>query len=453
MSSSTSSFDLPEERLDAEFRAAQYAREQVWVRWLCRLSPLGLLILIPLSSLFLIPALFLKPIDWNSVSTSGLLSLKSLAPAMLITSLPWMWWLSLRWQSAERQTAIPVSAVLALLILIFSNAALEVPRVKWFFVEWAKLRTENPSFARNTLFWEQRDFESQSTTKLARYRVALVGSSQMYQSTDLTILTQSYDRWEKQCLAGFGPMQYPWLATRILERKPDVVICWLSEFDFYREETVPTSRLMWASTNRESLALLKRLTPKQAWSNRGEFADLLLAANIPIWRQRDHFRRTLFNYWWNVSRPKPGHDDNAVVLAASADLSASIENLRQNVKRTSFVEVNFESFAAFAQQLKQHDIELVVFEGQLHPATHVAYDPAYHAEVDQRLQKMASEPGFRYIHGDALCRLTADEFADGYHTNEDGRTRWSNFILQTLAAPNSTKSADPESSILNPSFP
>ena len=45
-------------------------------------------------------------------------------------------------------------------------------------------------------------------------------------------------------------MQYPFLLERILERRFDVIVCQLSEFDFYREDVVPVSRLRWGAGER-----------------------------------------------------------------------------------------------------------------------------------------------------------------------------------------------------------
>ncbi len=434
MSSSTSSFNLPEERLEHALHAAQFEREQRWTLWLCRLSPLLFLLLLPIGSYLLLPILFLQPIDWEAVSIRSLFDSKSLLLATSVSALPWIWRWTLLLESRVRSSNWPVALLLSLLLIVVANIGLTQPRIRWFFVEWAKIRTPNPSFARNTLFWEQREFGSKSLAKFPTKRIALVGSSQMFQSTDLDLLAQSNDRWEKQCLAGFGPMQYPWLIERILERQPNVVVCWLSEFDFYREDAVPTSRLQWAATNQRCLQLFGTLSPTQRWQNRGEFADLSLAANIPVWRHREHLRRTLLNYWWNVSRPPAGVDDNAIILAESANLQASIENLRTNVRRTTFVEVNFRSFAQFATELRQHNIELIVFEGQLHPDTVVAFDAAYHREVNDRIAQLAHQHDFRYVANHELLRLTADDFADGYHTNLSGRSKWSTYLSTTVTS-------------------
>ncbi|MCA9046530.1 MAG: hypothetical protein KDA69_19540, partial [Planctomycetaceae bacterium] len=110
----------------------------------------------------------------------------------------------------------------------------------------------------------------------------------------------------------------------------------------------------------------------------------------------------------------------------------AIKNLSENVRRTPFVEINFASFRHFAQKLSDNDIKLLVFEGQLHPGTHVAYDAAFHQEVDERLLLLSDELNFQYVSGDALLRLQADDFADGYHTNDAGREKWSRFVAEVI---------------------
>ncbi|MCA9079632.1 MAG: hypothetical protein KDA58_03695 [Planctomycetaceae bacterium] len=431
MSSSISSFSLPLERSDAELRAAQSLREQKFVGWLCRLSPILFVAGMIFGAYLLVPMLYLKPIP--QLSLASLLGVKAFAGGVLLAAFPWIWRLSFSVDRRLNAKQIPCALLGSLLFITVVNLAITQPRVRWAFVEWAKVRTPNPSFARNTLFWEQREFESRAGTTPPARRIALVGSSQTYQSTDLDLLASlTNDRWEKNCLAGFGPMQYPWLSDRLLERRPDVVVCWLSEFDFYREESIPTSRLAWAASPRGVVRLASLLAPSQLWRGRGELADLSLAATVPVWRLRDHLRRTALGYWWNVSRPADGAGDQQVVLAESAGLAGAIENLQENVGRTSFREVNFRSFAMFADRLHEAGIELIVFEGQLHPVAAQSLDPAFHLETRQRLQELASQHYFQYLSGDDVLTLTVDDFADAYHTNAVGRERWTRFVAQTL---------------------
>jgi hypothetical protein len=432
---SISSSELPLERFPESGQLPYAEQEQAIARLLSKFSSPCFLILVPLFALLLQPVLFFKPVSVSDLTVYHILRLQTVGPAAMIALLPWLWRASFRFKQLTRSTAVCWAGMMACAGVYLVETAIEAPRLKWFFIESAKARTPNPSFARNTLFWERRDFMSATGSAPNPNRIALVGSSQMFQSTDVDILAESGDRWEKQCLAGFGPIQYDWLSNRILERQPNAVVCWLSEFDFYREDAVPTNRLRWSSTLSKTHALWLRLEPDQRWDNRGEFVDLLLAAHLTTWRNRDHLKQILMNFWWNTGRPKVPADGAPLesALAESADLEIATDNLRKNVRPTRFVDVNFSSFAEFATELRNHGIRLIVFEGQLHPATRTAYPERYHLEVRERLTDLSALYGFSYIHGDDLLKLSDADFADGYHTNSVGRTRWSRYLSQTVS--------------------
>ena len=219
----------------------------------------------------------------------------------------------------RREWIAPLGLTSAAIFIVVASVAFSSNRLTWFFTEWAKLRTPNPSFARNTLFWEQRDFPEAGSRKI-RPHLHAVGSSQINAVVDVDQLAQETGRYvEKNALAGFGPIQYGYHWPRIVERKPDVIICWLSEFDFYREDAVPANRLRWAGDLRATATLMSQLSPLEAFENRGALADLAASSACPLWRHREHVHRTVCGYWWNVSKPRPGDDANALAPMAAFD--------------------------------------------------------------------------------------------------------------------------------------
>lgn len=407
-----------------------------WAKRLCLLSPLAALIAIPILDHYLLTLMYLQPADSQWHVIEAFRSKPAIALALAMASLPFAWLAGLKLDPAARRSRIPWAVVLAAVVLIGVGAVLSVQRPRWFFVEWAKVRTPNPSFARNTLFWEQRNF-AHTQSPLATAKVGLVGSSQTNQGFNLDVLqAESTDfDFEKNCLAGFGPMQYPFLQGRIGERGFQTIVCQLSEFDFYREDEVPLTRLRWSASLVGTAAIASTLTHKQRWENRGAIADLVFASAAPLWRLREHFRRTLFGYWWNKSLPAPGerpHANAPTRLANTPGLEQAIEFLKQNIGHKKLVQANFASFELFAKQQRENGVNLVVVEGQVHPQARAAYDNRLQQTTRKWLTEMAAEYEFSYFDSEHMPAFTANDFADAYHLNEQGQKKISSFLAEKL---------------------
>lgn len=434
--------------------------ERRWASIVCRWSPLLGIFVWALAAKYLLFVMYLKPpptaLDW----TEALRWKPAIVLGLCGFGGPWLWLLAIDWQQRVvrcRRSRFPLAGILSLVWVGLVCLAFSSPRVVWFFVEWAKVRTPNPSFARNTLFWEARNFERKPEAEDHHHHsVGLVGSSQIYQGTDLDLLARQVPaaRFEKNCLAGFGPLQYLWLKDRLLERRFNTIVCWLSEFDFFREDQLPVSRLRWAATpngcrelwhaiDRPFVNVRRRIANIQngsnwtddaddQWEFRGDYADLSFAAVVPIWRHRDHIRRALFAYWWNVSLPTPVAVDEGPQLAQSSDLPAAQVSLRQNVGRKRLVDANFSAFQRFALVLKEHQIDLIVCEGTTDPRATAVYDGTFRRETRNRLTRMAVASGFTYLDFERLPQFTESDFADPYHLNADGRTRFSEYLADIL---------------------
>ncbi len=424
---------LPEEKFKEQWHCDLRLLESKWCKRLFLLMPLLVVILIPLMGRFLLWFLFLHPVE-STIQWSHLFQSKAIVLSLGVIVIPVLWWCGLKLEKTKQRKLWAV--VLIILFVTAVNMLFTSSKVRWTFVEWAKVRTPNPSFARNTLFWEQRNFErrSQRSLKPNRQQVHLIGSSQTFQATDLQLLrdeTEDY-YFEKNCLAGFGPMQYQFLWSRISERNPDIIVCWLSEFDFYREEKLPTSRLRWGSSFEGIITLSQQCDTKIVWDSREELADLIIAASLPVCRNRDHIKRAMLNYWWDRSRPLGVETQQVEVLAKSVGLEDARIHLKNNVTRSRLLDVNFRCFQQFALRCKDANIKLIVFEGQSHPQAITSYDANFKKETRDRLTAMSQLCGFQYHAAFKIPKFTQKEFADAYHLNEQGRIRWSKFLAKIL---------------------
>jgi hypothetical protein len=401
---------------------------------ICLLSPLFVLVLIPLVHRYLLWVLYLQPVETTWEIQQAFRSKPAIAVAFGVGMLPWLWLIGIKVEASLTRTRIPWSLVLAVIGIVTMSILLNSSRATWFFVEWAKVRTPNPSFARNTLFWEQRNFGSSSCVS-DNVRVGLVGSSQTYQGLDAQELEAVCPQmcFEKNCLAGFGPMQYPFLANRIGERGFDVIVCQLSEFDFFREDAVPANRLRWAASLQGTSTVASTLNPFQLWRGRGALADLAFASVSSMWRQRDHFSRTLMGYWWKKSEPPPEDKQGETRLANAPVLALAIDSLKKNIGHKELVEANFRAFQIFAEQLQLRNVKLMVVEGQVHPLARKAYDTDnLQVTTRNRLAAMADELQFTYFDSIQMPLFTSLDFADAYHLNSQGRSKLTTFVASEL---------------------
>ena len=231
-------------------------------------------------------------------------------------------------------------------------------------------------------------------------------------------------------------MQYPFLWERSQERQFNVIVCQLSEFDFYREDTLPVSRLRWASGMNGIKGLWSALTSSQRWDNRGDLADLCFAAHFPLWRHRDHFRRVATDYWWRKSATQSTASKTGtgeVVLADAPGLTEAVLHLQQNVGQKKLVDANFRSFELFAAELKSRSIELVVIEGHVHPEARRAYDrEGMQEKTRTALAKLAKQLDFPYIDQNHQPQFSEHDFGDAYHLNSSGRLKLTEILLSCL---------------------
>lgn len=427
--------NVRQSQIDLTDSTGRYAdAERCCVRWLCRLSPLIGLAALLLINRYLVSFLFLKPVPDRWTLVESFQSKPAVLAAIVVTAIPWLWLASLKFERFFKASRIPWSVVLTLLMVVGSGVILQHSRGRWFFVEWVKVRTPNPSFARNTLFWEQRNYESTGPAG-GGTRIGLIGSSQTYQGYNLELLNDQRPKmtFEKNTLAGFGPLQYPFLWPRIAEREFDIIVCQLSEFDFFREDSVPVNRLRWASSRDGVETVTYSLTPDQQWVNRGELADLAFAAAVPLWRQRDHFRRTAFGYWWNRSAPPESDNESTKKLAPAPQLDTAIDYLKKNIGHKELVNANFRAFEQFANILHSHGIRLFVVEGQVHPAARAAYDrDNLQLQTRGRLTDMSESAQFEYFNSEQMPEFEAEDFADAYHLNSAGSQKLSTFLISIL---------------------
>jgi len=418
---------LPDERGLAEGRAEVLDAERRVAAWVCRLMPVLALPALPFLRTGAAYLVNLRPPDrW--ADWPGALTVRFMAFAALLCTVPVVWWVGVRLERrhlGRSRRGWPVAPALTLLAVAAACLVFEQRRVQWFFLEAAKARIERDSFARNVINWKYDTLTY--APKPGKPLVVLLGSSQMDYAVDERLLAEALPgaRVKKRWLSGFSILQYLVVAPEVLEQRPTAIVCWLSEFDAFREDRLPTNRLRFFSRAATLTLLAKILGPAECWGNRAQLADMTFASLAPLWRDRDLLRVLFRKFWWRLptAEPEPRMAD---VIARER------ENIRRAVRRTRLVEVNFRSFRRFAQMVTAQGVRLFVFEGSTHPDGTSIYDPGFRPETRRRLERMAREVGFVYVPEEQMPRFSRRDFESIYHLNGPARRRFTHFLARWL---------------------
>ncbi|MCS7469427.1 hypothetical protein NZK35_22470 [Stieleria sp. ICT_E10.1] len=381
------------------------------------------------ASLYWRTLLYLQPPNqWDTVLTSRI----GVLIGTVFASAPFLWKAALKFSrlDANRFRGF-LSVSIVLVILILAGVVLDHPKARFALEEAVKARAPQLDFVRNIAFKQQLLRNSPVPHHDGRPHILIVGSSQINLGIDTEMLRQSSGAADIQslCMPGMVPLQYSVLAKPLCQQKPTHVLCWVSEFDFFRETSVPVVRLRWCS-NADNLArLASTLTSRQQFDNRSELADLALASLSPIWQQRSLINLVAFRFWWpwNVGVSEVDEDE-AKVGAALVGQQRGLENARRNISRTAMVRANFQSFGEFAKVITGNHIRLIVIEGESHPETMKAYPAEFRLETRARIKQLADTIGFEYFDETLRPVFVESDWRDAVHLNEQGRDRLTRFV-------------------------
>ena len=424
--------DLPSELSDSDATRVFETRLLRWCTWFLPLLILGTCVLIgryPKTILFLQQAE-----SWRTMLAPKIMLISVVLPVSAMVC----WWLSIRFEHAtNRPLANVVSITLVVLSLLVSGVLLGHPRIAFTLREAVKARAVQANFVRNMAFQQELLETQRNVPSEATRRIVLVGSSQINLGIDPDTLGEACaaDLVVSACMPGMVPTQYFAVSERLAQQQPTHVVCWLSEFDFFREDTLPIVRMRWVSDRDNVRQLLRSMTAREKVRHRGELADLALAAALPTWRLRSMFQMVAFRFWWAWDDDVLELDEDEKRIGGRlVDRKAGVANARQNIKRTSLVELNFRAFEGFARRVTRGGAKLIVLEGESHPDTMAAYPAEFRAETRERLTALAESIGFDYVTERALPDFKESDWRDAVHLNEKGRDRLTQFVAARLAS-------------------
>jgi hypothetical protein len=346
----------------------------------------------------------------------------------------WLWVRCLAGRVTPRRGAWVAATVLALLFQILFIGLWRVDRFRWYLVEMAKPRLESFTLPRSVVFWRAADLRERWPHD--KRVVVLVGSSQMNFAVDIPAVRESLPDTivVARTLPGFGINQYLQVVDRLADKGATDLVCWISEFDAFREKRLPVNRLRYTAGARSTCTFAELLGPARSFANRSELADLATAAVLPQWCERDTISRVAFDFWWlktQSTQAMPVSEDNG---KSDFDRERQRENVRASITRTGMVEFNFGSFESFARRAKVRGLRLHVFEGQTNIMPLSPELASYRCEVRAHLRAMAQKMDFEYVDESQMPAFSETDFCDVYHLGEKGRAKFTAFLVGRLGA-------------------
>ncbi|QDV83000.1 hypothetical protein [Planctomycetes bacterium TBK1r] len=377
--------------------------------------------------------LFLQsPADWSTLWSRPIAYAGGALAACAIVA----WWISTKLSTERYRRVNGLRMVLAVLCMVWLlDAIVDHPRVRFALEESVKARAPQLDFVRNIAFKQQSLREGRTATIEGQPRIVILGSSQINLGIDTAKLQQTTaaDDVLEVCMPGMVPLQYLALADRVVGQTPTHVVCWLSEFDFFRESTLPTIRLRWSMDRNNFGDVASTLSTQQQFSQRAELADLAIAGMSTLWQQRSLIQKVGFRFWWAWDAEGVSVTADEVAVGAElVDQQQGLQNVRRNIQRTSLVNANFSAFEQFARQMIRHDVRLIVIEGESHPETMDAYPPEFRTETRERLARMANSIGFEYLSENDRPAFDTDQWRDAVHLNQSGRDRLTAFVCDLI---------------------
>ncbi len=343
------------------------------------------------------------------------------------------YWLSLRPRIARRLEsrwlgfAICVSIAIGTLLLVPSPVA--NPRLGNLYREVILTRTKNPSAAKYRLQW----MTQQSVLESDDFRIGLVGSSQVAAGFDRDMMSDALGNSSAELglVLGMTPPQYLMLAENVNRQRFDVVVCYLSEFDFYRDEGITAERLAWGAAPGFATDLASQATSQQLFRDRSEFAWISLAQWSTLWRHREHLRNTLFHWWEDLRSHRESHANVVDMIASQADASAeTLETLR--AADHEYLGANFWSFQQFCNKVSARGTAIIIIEGACHSEVMSEFPNAARRQTRQTLREIASGCGATYLAEDQIPSFSDSDFVDGTHLGAVGRERLTRFLVDHL---------------------
>lgn len=263
--------------------------------------------------------------------------------------------------------------------------------------------------------------ETAAMQQVQKPAIVVVGSSQVVEGIDPLLLTQLLPEClvVKRAVSSMRPLEALAAQQYIPIRQGDIVVHYLSEFDFTNSDAFPYAWFRPFASWAGWIDVLHATGWKRVLHDWRGGIDFALAATLELWRQRDWTRTGLFHIW-SVPREDlvfdgkiPANRSGAWFAGSNrADIGGDFK-VSQEQKR---------AMEKWIAHVAARGASVVVFEGQVNPDWRSLERQVLHDETAAWLTSFSSR-GFpvRYVRMDE--DFPEEDWKDHTHLNEQGREK------------------------------
>ncbi len=264
----------------------------------------------------------------------------------------------------------------------------------------------------------RKDYEHTRTWSPVRYLA--VGSSQA--SAVFSEYCNTHEDAEKFAMAGLGPCgQYVYLPY-MLERKPQVIVVYLSAFDMGRKPPLAAAKLGPFLGYGRFRSILPILAETNTWTEIGEFA---VANVLPEYRYQYVWRGLLDRV---SGRNQAFPERNVLTRMRSTD--HLLEQGRRLAELThDALPANLALVRMLADQCTKRSVKLVIVEGHFHPDFYTKKQ-ALNRAVREGLSELARQRSDVYfVPREETTTFVPEDYADPYHVHKEAGRRFSEALF------------------------
>ncbi len=222
-------------------------------------------------------------------------------------------------------------------------------------------------------------------------------------------------------IAGMGPLDLVLYQNEIKNRKPKIVILYLSEFDLARLPDLNVA-LIAPAQGTHWLTVFKLLKPHQnLWPDLNlQVIRAIGGELVPEFKYSYIFR----GLWDKFSKRDVAFRIKLNSAVSDADaLRLQANNLQRNLDADA-IEPSISLLKHFVRFCSKNSTSVVILEGQVNPLIETNASKRLHHRVSGLLEELAkTESNVKYVSLPGL-RLQAKDFRDGTHCKKESSKEW-----------------------------
>ncbi|MBU0679588.1 MAG: hypothetical protein KJ626_15915 [Verrucomicrobia bacterium] len=334
----------------------------------------------------------------------------------------------------------PKGLLLGLLILAIGQPLL----LKWP-VLWEQLYRFSMPFNDDPLRVE-------AVSRLARAhhparRVLIVGSSQAREDFDIKRLNGELESDGIEVLnvgmsGGGPPIDMYMMMDEFIELEPDLIV-YMPYFGSFYQSKYDYLKFRYYFDPRILPWLKKYVGYEDLLEKKEVVYDLAVSRVFPLYRYREFIQRGLMNLLTDISQGSVRQEAVRYALTEIWTPERFEEYFKEGMdpwyEETSYTALNRDLFGAFAENLKEQGVTLLVIDGPSHAILERTYTDDLPGRHDRFLRDEAARLGYAYISLADMQPFTVEDFADFTHLNERGRQKLTTVLLDYLRGPFSAR--------------